>query len=91
MFEKVKSIEPLNDFMLRAVFENGTIKLYDVKPIMNKITDFQDLKNNKIFKNVKVDAGGYGISWNDYLDLECTELWENGVTETPMQRKETAL
>ena len=28
--------------------------------------------------------GGYGIIWNDDLDLSCDELWENGiVTETP--------
>ena len=81
MFEKIKSIEPLNDFVLRAIFENGIVRLYDVKPIMNKIGAFQDLKNNRIFKNVKVDTGGYGISWNDYLDLECTELWEKGITE----------
>lgn len=82
MFKKIKSIEPLNNFILRAVFENGVTKLYDVKPVMDKIVDFQDLKNNNIFKNVKVDVGGYGISWNDYLDLECTELWENGITQT---------
>ena len=82
MFERIKSVEPLNNFVLRAVFENGVTKLYDVKPVMDKIVDFQDLKNNNIFKNVKVDIGGYGISWNDYLDLECTELWEHGVIQT---------
>ncbi|MGN0107823.1 MAG: DUF2442 domain-containing protein [Hominilimicola sp.] len=81
MFEKIKSVEPLNDFILRAVFENGVTKLYDVKPVMNKIDVFQDLKNNNIFKNVKVDTGGYGISWNDYIDLECTEIWDNGITQ----------
>ncbi len=81
MFTRIKSIEPLSDFKLRAVFENGTIKLYDVKPVMNKIEDFQDLANGTVFQNVKVDTGGYGISWNDYLDLECTELWENGIAQ----------
>lgn len=48
---------------------------------MKKISVFQNLKNNNIFKNIKVDVGGYGISWNDYLDLECTELWGNGITQ----------
>jgi len=27
---------------------------------------------------VKVDAGGYGISWNDDIDLSEYELWTNG-------------
>lgn len=26
-----------------------------------------------------VGQGGYGIVWNDELDLSCDELWENGV------------
>ena len=33
---------------------------------------------------VLVDVGGYGIIWNDELDLSCDELWDNGTTvETP--------
>lgn len=82
MFEKIKSVEPLNNFILRVVFENGVTKLYDINPVIKKIEDFQVLKNNNIFKNVKVDLGGYGISWNDDLDLECTEIWENGIIQT---------
>ena len=26
-----------------------------------------------------MDAGGYGISWNDELDLEAEEIWEEGI------------
>ena len=33
-----------------------------------------------LFEQVKVDSGGYGISWNDELDLSCNELYYNGVT-----------
>ena len=31
-----------------------------------------------LFEQVKVDAGGYGISWNDEIDLSCDELYHNG-------------
>lgn len=85
MFEKVKNVEPLHDFMLRVTFENGTIKRYDVKPLMDQIDDFKALKNTVLFKNVKTDIGGFGISWNDFIDLECTELWENGIIEKDMR------
>jgi len=27
---------------------------------------------------LRVDTGGYGICWNDEIDLSCNELWENG-------------
>ena len=35
------------------------------------------LKNDAFFKTVKTDAGGYGISWNDDVDLSEYELWTN--------------
>ncbi|MDO4617167.1 MAG: DUF2442 domain-containing protein [Lachnospiraceae bacterium] len=30
--------------------------------------------------SVSVDVGGYGIIWNDDLDLSCDELWERGTS-----------
>ena len=31
-----------------------------------------------LFDRVRVDTGGYGISWNDDIDLSCDELYWNG-------------
>lgn len=33
---------------------------------------------NGLFQQVKVDAGGFGISWNDEIDLASEELRING-------------
>jgi len=30
------------------------------------------------FKNVKVEAGGYSVYWNDKIDISEYELWKNG-------------
>lgn len=85
MFHKVKNVAPLADFKLSIQFSEGVTKLYDLKPLFEKLTAFQYLKNNPAeFECVSVDVGGYGIVWNDDLDLSCDELWENGmVVETP--------
>ena len=85
MFHKVKNVAPLADFKLSIQFSEGVPKLYDLKPLFEKLTAFQYLKNNPAeFECVSVDVGGYGIVWNDDLDLSCDELWENGmVVETP--------
>lgn len=32
-----------------------------------------------LFSQVQADKDGYGISWNDEIDISCDELWENGV------------
>jgi len=32
-----------------------------------------------LFHQVQVDVGGYGISWNDDLDLDANDIWEDGI------------
>ena len=46
---------------------------------------FLPLEDNPIlFSSVLVDQGGYGVVWNDDIDISCDELWENGVqVDTP--------
>ncbi len=45
---------------------------------------FQNLQSEELFYNVEVDVGGYGIIWNDDIDISCDKLFENGKTiETP--------
>ncbi len=80
MFHKVKEVKALDNFKLQVCFEDMTIKIYDITPLFSKWKIFNDLRADKgLFLSVKVDAGGYGISWNDDIDLSCNELWENGV------------
>lgn len=74
---KVKKIEVLEDYFLRVFFDTGEIKIYDFKPNF-KYEIFSQLKDYSIFKNVVVDVGGYGISWNDDCDLSEYELYLNG-------------
>ena len=84
MFHKVKSIAPLSDFRLSVQFSEGVTKLYDLKPLFERIPAFRYLRDNPAeFGCVSVDVGGYGIIWNDELDLSCDELWENGIVKNP--------
>lgn len=79
MFHKIKNITPKENLIVIAEFENGIIKQYDIKILLDKIEVFNILKDKNIFNNVKVDVGGYGISWNEDIDLSAEEIWENGV------------
>ena len=79
MFHTIKSVEPLKDYILLTTFTDDTVKVYDVKPLIEKYSSFKDLINIKgLFKQVKIDKGGYGISWNDNIDLSCNTLWNEG-------------
>ena len=78
MFHKVKSVRPMDDFVLLVSFSEGVTKTYDVKPLFSKWLVFNELKKNHLFEEVSVDQGGYGVSWNDDIDLSCDELFYEG-------------
>ncbi|MDD6056864.1 MAG: DUF2442 domain-containing protein [Clostridiales bacterium] len=70
---------PKDNYILSAVFQDGTTKEYDIKPLFVEIPVFKDLEEiNGLFEQVRVDVGGYGISWNDNIDLSADEIWEHG-------------
>lgn len=83
MFHKVKGVTALADFALSVQFADGTTKLYDIKPVMKAFPGFAALEDERLFRDVRVDTGGYGIVWNDDLDLSCDELWEHGAHARP--------
>ena len=85
MFHKIKNVSALPEYKLSVQFSEGVTKIYDVKPLFERIPLFAELKKNHAeFACVTVDVGGYGIVWNDDLDLSCDELWVNGMqVDTP--------
>ncbi len=85
MFHKVKAVNALPDYKLSVQFAEGVTKIYDVKPLFRKWDSFRELSEDPaLFSSVEVDTGGYGIVWNDEIDLSCDELFANGKTiETP--------
>ena len=79
MFHKIKSVLPLAPYQLLVHFVTGEAKTYDLTPLFERWPAFRSLREiPHLFELVRVDAGGYGISWNDEIDLSCNELWEGG-------------
>ena len=85
MFHKVKAVNALPDYCLSVRFAEGVTKIYDVKPLFGKWEAFAALEQApELFSSVAVAAGGYGVSWNDDLDLSCDELYAHGeIVKTP--------
>lgn len=79
ILNKIKEIKiDSDDYLLIVLFANGITKVVDFK---EKLKDdmYSDLKNKVLFAQAKVDVGGYGISWNDDIDISEYELWNIGV------------
>ncbi len=76
-FPKIEAVKPLSGKKLLVRFIGGEQKVYDCHPLL-KQESFSALRDESFFRQVKVDVGGYGISWNDYIDLSESELWMKG-------------
>ena len=77
MFHKIKNVTPLKDFKLSIQFAEGITKIYDMKKLIENNKIFLELKDINLFDSVEVDIGGYGVIWNDDIDISCDELFEN--------------
>ena len=84
MFHKIKSVSALQNYKLSVQFSEGVTKIYDVLPLIEQHKMFAPLKNAELFGAVSVDIGGYGIVWNDDIDISCDELFFEGeMAKTP--------
>lgn len=74
---RVDTVKPVGPARLLIRFRNGEEKTYDCRSLLSR-PEFRLLRVPAFFRAVRVDAGGYGISWNDDIDLSEYELWTNG-------------
>ena len=81
VFHLIRSLGTTKELHLVAQFDDGTIKSYDISKLSNKNNAFKEFESNPIlFSKAKIDAGGYGVVWNESLDLSANEIWANGKT-----------
>lgn len=78
-FHKIASIAPMEGFRLRVSFVEGVTKVWDAKPWFSKFPAFAYFKEHpEHFEDATVDAGGYGVYWDDERDMGCNTLFEEG-------------
>ncbi len=85
-YPRVVSVEPRSGRRLLVTFSDGTRKVYDCTPLLSGEV-FAPLKDDALFRSVKADPGGYGVVWNDNIDLAESELWINS---QPIERENQA-
>ena len=84
MFVKITSVTALPDYVLLVGFSTGEFKQFDLKPLIDKYPPFKSLVEVEgLYGQVKIDVGGYGLEWNDDLDISADGIYEKGVTSEP--------
>lgn len=77
-YPKIIDVKPHEGKRLLVTFTHGVKKIYDCSPLL-KDDVFKPLKNDALFKAVKADEHGYGITWSEEIDLSESELWLHGL------------
>ncbi len=73
MYLAVKDVKAIENYLLLLKFENNEEKLFDVKPYLD-IGKFKELKDEKLFKSVKISFDS--IEWDNCLDLDPELLYQ---------------
>lgn len=80
MIPRIKSVKPLENFVLNIVFDDGKEVLYDVNDDIQTIPSYEALKTiHGLFQQVQLDQSRTCVYWNDYIDLPSDALYEYGV------------
>lgn len=76
MYLAVKDVKTIDDYKLILTFEDGSVRIFDMKPLSRKGV-FKELKDEKLFKTVKVSFDS--IEWANGIDVDPETLYEDGV------------
>jgi hypothetical protein len=77
MYAGVKDVKPLPNYELHLLFEDGTEKIFDVKPYLDTGL-FAELKEEKLFNTVHKQFDT--VEWNNGVDICPEVLYEESRT-----------
>lgn len=78
---RVEAVIPLTGLNVLVFFRNGALRKIDLKPFLESDRKFKPLLHQTdLFPTVQVQAGGYGITWGEGLDISDTALYQAGQT-----------
>ena len=82
MNPRVKNVKAETDYQLRLTFENGEVRLFDMKPYLS-IGVFKSLKQPAGFRTARVNLGS--VQWKGGKDLCPDTLYEESVSATKVR------
>lgn len=78
MIERIKSLTPLNNFILRVEFLDGYTVLYDVKRNFS-LSGYELLRDVPgLFASAQLDQSRTCVYWNEDIDLSSDSIREHG-------------
>ena len=72
----VRDVQANNDYTLLLTFEDGTKRVYNARPLLNKAI-YSRLGNLSFFQSAKAECGT--VVWDDDVDIAPEHLYECSV------------
>lgn len=81
MIPRIYSVKPMDGYVLRVVFDDGKIVLYDVNEDIDTLPGYDALKcTYGLFNQVQLDESRTCVIWNENIDLPSDTIYEYGKT-----------
>ena len=79
MIPKIRTLEPLEDFLLKVSFQDGKKVIYDVKDDIENLPGYSDLASvSGLWMQAQLDESRTCVYWNDRIDLPSDMIYEYG-------------
>ena len=78
MHRIITKLDILDNMTFNATFSDGEVVCFDVKTMFEKYPVFKALEDKELFNKLSIDGVGYGVSWNDELDLSSDGIYVRG-------------
>ena len=80
--KRITKVVPRNDFTLVLSFDNGEIRLYDARPLLQAGTVFAPFREWDNFRRVYLDED-HSVCWDIDPNVDSNEVWNNKVDLCP--------
>ena len=80
--KRITKVVPRNDFTLVLSFDNGEIRLYDARPLLQAGTVFAPFREWNNFRRVYLDED-HSVCWDIDPNVDSNEVWNNKVDLCP--------
>lgn len=77
MFHKAVGLKFLSGTLMEVTFQDGQVKHYDMATLFAQYPQLCALQDPALFRSGRL-MGGYGIVWNEDLDIEAETIYQDG-------------
>lgn len=84
LYPKIIAANAVAPCTLLVTFSDLSKKKYDISSLLVRYPKYAPLQYLSFLKNLTIEPGGHGISWNEDIDISEYEILTNGETITSL-------